>query len=259
MKKQIAKICGLLLILVFISSTTSAARRPLPPEIEVLIADSYYTGRNLYLAFDQIERDAAKCGIRLNLVVQEFYTVATRIFAGDYEAVLYIGLVGSYSDTWDSILETLLFLKDILYTNNEEFSSLIEELWSLYNSEASDNELLPIFHEFEFLLYDELYIPTFFWYIRETEENRQDLYTFHYIFNCEKIQDKAVRKALMYLTDLDLIIDVIGNHIEFEIHPSSHLFAYSSYHDTSLPDYYYNIGKATSILAHAGYRPAHIK
>jgi len=33
MRKQIAKICGLLLILVFISSTAGAAKPPLPPEI----------------------------------------------------------------------------------------------------------------------------------------------------------------------------------------------------------------------------------
>jgi len=213
----------------------------------------------LHIAFEQIERDAAKCGIRLNLVVKDFYTVVTRIFAGDYDAVLYIGLVSPYSDTWDDILQTLFFLKDILYTNNEEFGLLIEELWRLYNDGASDDELLPIFHEIEFLLYDELYFPTFFWYISETEEYGPELRTFHYIFNCERIQDKAVRKALMYLTDLDLIIDVMEQNIEFEIHPSSHLFAYSTYHDTSLPDYYYNIGKATSILAQAGYRPAHIK
>ncbi|MHA1303340.1 MAG: hypothetical protein ACTSQE_08415 [Candidatus Heimdallarchaeaceae archaeon] len=259
MKKGLIRLCGLLILLVFVPSVASGYRRPLPPEIEVLIADSYYTGRNMSIAYEQIEADAAKCGIRLNLVVLDFYSVAEKVlYTQDYDMVMFIGLVGLYNDTWSGIISILDFLDQALVHNNQKFSDDIVLLRSLYYDGACDEELIPIFHEIEAILYEEQFFPTFFWFKREINGYVQH-YSFHYIINCDRIQDKAVRQALVYLSDVDLIADLYTESDGVEVFLSSHLFAYSQYHDTTLPDYYYSIGKAKSTLAQAGYRPAHIK
>ena len=44
-------------------------------------------------------------------------------------------------------------------------------------------------------------------------------------------------------------------HSGLDLHLSTHILDYSQYHDTTLTELDYSIGKVTSILATGGYRP----
>ena len=113
-----------------------------------------------------------------------------------------------------------------------------------------------IFHEIELLLYEDQLFPSFGY--SYNPDSAYQYTTKGFIINCGEdspLHDLNLRWALSYLVDREFYTATIGTEDAI----LSHIFEWSQYHDDSLPEITYSIGKAKSTLAKAGYRPQAIQ
>ena len=258
MKKQ--QLCGLLILSVLIIVTpfsVSATQPPLPPEIEVLVSAQGYTPET-ELIIEQLTSSASLCGIKLNMIIMDYYDLIYKILYNDFEAVLFITAAWYQPDSFETIIWLLNFYfgsSSYLYYYNPEIKAKIDQLQALYYGGYLD-ESITLFHEIELMIYEGQYYPAIGYHY--------DSYLIHthlLLINNAIVgpfSDIAIRFALSYLIDRELFISQMQTRYPYELVQTSHLFGWSQYHDLSLPEITYSIGKATSTLATAGYRPCRI-
>ena len=256
MKKKY--LCGFTLvvfILLIAPFTISANQPPMPPEIELLVSLPRYTP-DTELIIIQLTDSAAKCGIKLNVVLMDYIDIVYKIWFNDFEAAMFLTAAWSQPDCFETIIWLLIFYfgsSSFIQYFNPEIKEMISELEVLY-SDGYIEEAIELFHQIEYLIYEGQYYPTIGYHFDSSL-----IHTHEIIINNNVIIDPVIRKALSFLIDRDLYITQMQTTYSYTLYPTSHLFGWSQYHDSTLPDIPYSIGKATSTLAKAGYRPCRIK
>jgi ABC-type transport system substrate-binding protein len=258
-KKLLYGSCILLIALIGLSFNVSAIQPMTPPVIEMIVP---YTGLigDCQLLVDQLIDDAALCGIKIIPDYMPWIDGLMKLFAGDFDMFYFIGLSGSPDDTMQNIYETLCFhfvWYDYWQYYNPDLVNKIELMYDKYLNGYME-DAIEIFHEIEWIIYQEQPFVTISYNLQITG----NLYTRHLFMNCNAsgpLADPAIRVALSYLIDRDLYGQLYGEAIGQDVTAISHLFEWSQYHDTSLPDFTYSIGKATKTIVHAGYLPAKAK
>ncbi len=261
MKNKIL-ICGsciLLIALIGLSSNVSALKPMTLPEIEMIVPDTGLIG-DCQLLVDQLVEDAAKCGIKIIPDYTTWGDGVNRMLAGDFEMFYFIGLSMPPADTLDNIIETLYFLFVWYDFWNYYNAELFDKIYDMYvlNFNGFLDEALVVFHEIELILYEEQIAIPISYYYQDTGNH----YTRYLFMNCDEngpLADSAIRVALSHLIDRTLYAQIYGDAVVYDPIALSHIFEWSQYHDTTLPDIPYSIGKAVKTVVHAGYLPANAK
>lgn len=256
-KKNFIGLISLFLLLLITPFTISAKQPTLPPEIELLVNAYRYT-EDTNLIINQIVHDAALCGIRLNVQILDPIDLTLRVYYGNFEMVMFYTIAWYQPDSFDTILWLLEFyFGDFNWWGyfNPEIKSKINDLELLYLGGLYD-EATAVFHEIELLIYEGQYYPAIGYHFDNTLIHSHLLLINN---NLNNLFDITVRKALSFLIDREYYIPLIQTTYYETIYQTSHIFGWSQYHDTSLPDIPHSIGKAASTLAKAGYRPCRIK
>ena len=257
MKKK--NFCGLISLFVLILSTPfaiSAEQPPLPPEISLAVYGDFYT-EDTALIVDQIVNDASLCGIKLNVQIIDYDEFVYIITSGDFEMLMFVSVVTDNPDSLDTMISLLEFYvgdSNLWGYYNPEIKTKINEMELLYLDGFYD-EAIAVFHEIELLMYEGQYYPAMGYQFTDFGV-RTHLIIFN---NQQDCFDIGVRNALSFLIDREYYITQIQTLYSYTVFQTSHLFGWSQYHDTSLPDIPHSISKAKSTLAHAGYRPCRIK
>ena len=246
----------MLIALIGLSSNVSAIQPMTPPEIEMIVPFSGLIG-DCQLLVDQFVEDAALCGIKIIPAYMSWYDGINKLLAGDFDMFYFIGLIGSADDTFDEIYGILSFLflgYDFWHYYNPDLVNKINLMNDKYLNGFED-EAIDIFHEIELILYeDQPFIPICY-QLRDPSQR----YTRYLFMNCDAtgpLADVAIRVALSYLIDRALYAQLYGEALLQDTVAINHLFEWSQYHDTSLPDIDYSIGKATKTIVLGGYLPA---
>ncbi len=253
-------ICGscLLLIAILCLSTSVSANIPLtPPEFELLVPDTGLIGET-QLLLDQFVKSASLCGIKITPVYTTWDDVINSLFTGDYELIYFIGLSFSGDDTIEKIRSTLSYLFiDNFFLNyyNQDLIDKTHLMDTLY-LDGYENEAIEVFHEIEFILYRDQPIVSICHAFKEDTGGRA---TRLLIINCDIAYDPVIRNVLSMVIDRELYVDLYGVTTTYDYYPISHLFGWSQYHDTTLPEIEYSIGQAVSTIVHGGYLPAGTK
>ena len=248
-----------ILLLVFITPfTISANQPPLPPEIELLVSLPRYTP-DTALIIEQLTEDASLCGIKLNVVLMEYIDIVYRIWFNNFEAAMFLTAAWYQPDSFETIIWLLNFYfgsSSYIKYYNPEIKVMIDDLEYFYYNGFID-DAIELFHEIEFLIYEGQFYPTVGYHLDSFL-----IHTHLIILNnnpFSPLRDTAVRNALSYLINRELYISLMQTVYPYTLYQTSHLFGWSQYHDNTLPDIPYSIGKATSTLAKAGYRPCTVK
>ena len=257
MKKK--NFCGLIFLFALLLLTPfaiSAEQPPLPPEIDLAVYADRYT-EDTALIIDQIVEDASLCGIKLNVQIIDYEDYAYIITSGDFEMLMFVNVAVNIPVS----LDTIIFLLEFYFGDsnlwgyyNPEIKAKINEMELLY-LDGFYEEAIDVFHEIELLIYEAQYYPAIGYHFSETSVH------IHLILinNQNNLFDIAVRNALSFLIDREYYIPLMQTIYSYTIFQTSHLFGWSQYHDTSLPDIPHSISKAKSTLANAGYRPCRLK
>ena len=251
--------CILLIALIGLSTNVSALKPMTLPEIEMIVPDTGLIG-DCQLLVDQLVVDAAKCGIKINPVYITWGETINRLIAGDFEMIYFIGLSMNPDDTLDNIIETLYFLFVWYDWWNYYNAELFDKIYEMYvlNFNGFFDEALEVFHEIELILYEEqIVIPLAYRYYENG--NLYTRYLFMNSYETGPLADTAIRVALSHLIDRTLYAQLYGETVLTDTNAMSHVFEWSQYHDTTLPDIPYSIGKAVTTVVHAGYLPASAK
>lgn len=232
---------------------------PLPPEIEMLVCTTFYDeGHELIV--NQFVHDASLCGIKVNLVFLEHMEIVMRILSKDFEVIMFISIAQVLDDPIESLINLLW-----LHFGLDNFWNFEDPLLQSKISEMSDyfyiygdlESAINVFHEIEWMIYEREPLNTIGYRFAYGL-----VYTYHLLFNNaieSPVNDFAMRRAFSYLLDREFFIEVMQETYPDTSYIASHMFGWSQYHDPNLPELTYSIGKATSTLAKAGYRPARIK
>lgn len=235
-------------------SIAQACQPPLPPEITILVCDVRYSS-NTEPIFDQFTTDAAKCGIRLNVNVVGYMDAIMSLYMNEYDIIMFITIAWYQPDS----LDTVLWLLDYYFGEfnlwnyqNEVIQSKIQLMKDYYYN-GFETEAISVFQEIEMLIYEGQSHPALGYHFDSSL-----IHTHQLIVNSHPDRpgkDLAIRKALSFLIDRELYVTALELECGYTITQTSHLFGWSQYHDSSLPEITHSIGKAASTLAKAGYRP----
>lgn len=211
------------------------------------------------MILDQLTEDAARCGIKLNIELISYYDIIPKLFAGDYDLIMFITLAWYQPASFD----TIFFYLDYYYGDsnlwnyhNEVLKTKIQEMKDFYYN-GFEAEAIEVFHEIELIIYEEQPSLALCYHL-----DTMLIHTHQIIVNSHLDRpgkDIAIRKASTFLIDRELYTSAIQTSSIYTIYQTSHLFGWSQYHDTTLPEIDHSIGKATSTLAHAGFKPRAIK
>jgi len=256
-KKLICGSCLLLIAILFLATSVSAIQPMSPPEFELLVPYSGLT-EDTQLLVDQFVKSASLCGIQITPVYTTWENVIELLFAGDYELIYFVGLGGSGGDTFEAINSLLRFhFVDNFFWNyyNQDLIDKIELMYTLY-LDGYENEAIEVFHGIELIIYeDQPVIPICYAY----QEDIGRLSTRLLCINCDIVYDPVIRNVLSLVIDRELYVDLYGATSPLTQYPISHIFGWSQYHDSTLPEIDYSIGQAVSTIVHGGYIPARTK
>jgi len=253
-KKRVAIYLIFFLVIIFPITLVNSMKPPSPPEIEVLVNtgfnDELTPERQIVL--NKFIRDMSLCGIKLNLLIVNYYEMLDLVLTGDFEIVFFSG-IALPNDNMPSILDYLTLIYTVSNYNNSVFGQKIIDMQNAYMN--NDNiTTLRIFHELELILHEDQFFPTFCY-----KYNSTDTYPYStgsFIINCalsSPLQNKSLRWALSYLVNREFYRDTLGYD-----YVTSHVFGWSQFHDNNLQEIKYSIGLAKSTLAKAGYCPSSI-
>lgn len=258
-KRKILAISLYIFVFAFMPITiANAVQPPLPPEITILVSDSRYTPETA-LIFDQLTEDAALCGIKLNIEIKSFYDIVMSMYTNDFDLVMFITVATLQPDSFDSVF----FLLDFYYGeynfwnyHNELLKTKIQEMQDFYYT-GYEAEAIEVFHEIELIIYEDQPSIAMCYHL-----DAAVIQTHQIIINNHPDRpgnNIAIRKALSFLIDREFYTSAIQTLNTYTHYQTSHLFGWTQYHDNTLPEIDHSIGKATSTLAKAGFRPRAIK
>ena len=173
--------------------------------------------------------------------------------------VMFITIAWELPDSFETIIWLLNFYfagTSYLNYQNPEIMLKIQDLTDYYDNGYLE-DAIQVFHEIESLIFTGQHYPTVGYHL-----DSDLIHTHLLIMNnnvVSPLQDTAIRKALSFLIDRDHYITQMQTTYTHTLYQTSHLFGWSQYHDTSLPDIPHSISNAKSTLAKAGYRPCRIK
>ncbi|NHJ31306.1 MAG: hypothetical protein FK732_00445 [Asgard group archaeon] len=236
----------------------NAVQPPLPPEMTILVSDARYTPETA-LVLDQLAEDAALCGIKLNFEIMGFYDIVMRMYSNDFDLVMFITLATLQPDSFDSIFFLLDFYfgdYNIWNYHNDILKAKIQEMKDFYYN-GFEVEAIEVFHEIELIIYEDQPSIAICYHL-----DALLFYTHQIIVNNHPDRpgsNIAIRKALSFLIDREFYTSTFQTFYTYTVYQTSHLFAWTQYHDDTLPEIAHSIGKAASTLAKAGFRPRALK
>jgi hypothetical protein len=253
------KMCGIAFIILF-SFSLVAVINPTKAMVEVdfyivVLREEYPEINELIIKlYDDYVAAVAEYGIQVNLIYPSVDEAWFRFFTGNYDIIDFPVLASDYEDSFESIIGTLEFYLfsgffrygfkkvDKLVDAVIKIRSLHDEylLAEPEDQEVLFNDMLDKFHDIEELLYESQIFEVNGYFIMDFGAYKM-LYSICVWFNSEPgnvMNNEDVRLPLSYLMDREQIayINSLLPYPLEDITPTCHIFSWSQYHDTSLPD-----------------------